>query len=255
MRRLAAAIQTRAPPRAHPPPPPPSAQHVRLAQNSQPETPEALRLSEEQQAELRQQVERTTLRLLWQLTQRDVEDTARRAVVELLQEPGLEPRRRQARADALLLVGGVFGRARGFEQTINGGPAPVGERVRGSTDYALDRLNQATDAADKQLVPHLQVAAVQAGESFSGLMDSVFGTTSRTSTSNGTRAMAPVAADQAPPPPPPPPPPEGFVGLYIKPDTPSIEAELSLSSGPATPSAATTPSADATPFKKEGDHV
>ena len=125
----------------------------------------------------------------------------------------------------------------------------MGERVRGQTDYALDRLNQATEAADKQLVPHLQVAAVQAGESFSGLMDSVFGTTSSTSTSNGTRAMPPVAADQAPPPPPPPPPPEGFVGLYIKPDTPSIEAELSLPSGPATPSA------DATPFKKEGDHV
>ena len=173
---------------------------------------------------------------------------------QLLQEPGLEPRRRQARADALLLVGGVFGRARGFEQAINGGPAPVGERVRGQTDYALDRLNQATEAADRQLVPHLQVAAVQAGESFSGLMDSVFGTTSSTSTSSsGTRAMAPVAADQAPPPPPPPP--EGFVGLYIKPDTPSIEAELSLPSGPATPSAATAPSADATPFKKEGDHV
>ena len=224
-----------------------------MAQNAQPETPEALRLSDEQQAELRQQIERTTLRLLWQLTQRDVEDTARRVVAQLLQEPGLEPRRRQARADALLLVGGVFGRARGFEQAVNGGPAPVGERVRGSTDYALDRLNQATDAADRQLVPHLQVAAVQAGESISGLMDSVFGTTSSTSTGN-TRAMAPVAAEQ---PPPPPPPPEGFVGLYIKPGTPSIEAELSLPSGPATPSAAaTTPSADATtPFQKEGDHV
>ena len=61
--------------------------HVRLAQSAQPEAPEALRLSEEQQAELRQQLERTTLRLLWQLTQRDVEDTARAVVAKLLQEP------------------------------------------------------------------------------------------------------------------------------------------------------------------------
>ena len=157
--------------------------HVRLAQSAQPEAPEALRLSEEQQAELRQQLERTTLRLLWQLTQRDVEDTARAVVAKLLQEPGLEPRRRQARADALLLVGGVFGQARGFEQAVHGGPAPVGERVRGKADYALDRLNQATDAADRQLLPHLQVAAVQAGEAFSGLIDSVFGTTSRSAAS------------------------------------------------------------------------
>jgi len=131
--------------------------HVRLAQSAQPEAAEAVRLSEEQQAELRQQLERTTLRLLWQLTQRDVEDTARAVVAQLLHEPGLEPRRRQARADALLLVGGVFGRARGFEQAVHGGPAPVGERVQGKAGYALDQLNQATAAADRQLLPHLQV--------------------------------------------------------------------------------------------------
>jgi len=33
----------------------------------------------------------------------------------------------------------------------------VGERVRGKADYALDQLNQATAAADRQLLPHLQV--------------------------------------------------------------------------------------------------
>ena len=59
----------------------------------------------------------------------------------------------------------------------------MGERVRSKADYALDQLNQATAAADRQLLPHLQVAAVQAGEAFSGLIDSVFGTTSRSAAS------------------------------------------------------------------------
>ena len=169
---------------------------------------------------------------------------ARHVVAQLLTEEGLEPRRRQARANALMLVGNIFGQARSFDQAVLGQPPPVRERVSGATDVALDRLNQATAAADRQLGPHLQVAAVQAGESLSGLMDSVFGTSSSSSTS--THAMAPVAADE---PPPPPPPPEGFVGLYIKPDTPFVEAELSPPSAPATPSAPPTPST------KEGDHV
>ena len=68
-------------------------------------------------------------------------------VVPGLEEKG-EDTKISSRADALLLVGGVFGRARGFEQAVHGGPAPVGERVRGKADYALDQLNQATAAAD-----------------------------------------------------------------------------------------------------------
>ena len=118
---------------------------MRLARDEADETPPEKKLSDEQRAALRLQIERQTLSLVWSLTKRDIETTARGVVGALLdgvngdgdgvngdgvnaavqQSAG----DRRAKADALLVLGSVFGKARGFAEVVHGELPPAAEQA------------------------------------------------------------------------------------------------------------------------------